>query len=453
MRYIPLTEDERRQMLDTIGVSTFDELLSDVPAASRLKELLNLPEAMSELDLVRFMKNLAAANTPHDTTPCFMGAGAYRHFVPAVVRAMAARSEFVTAYTPYQPEISQGSLQAMFEFQTMITQLTGMPVANASLYDGGMATAEAVLLAARATRKKTVYISKAVNPAYRTVLDTYIENQDIELVELPLTANGQTDLSALEAMDMKTTAGVMVQSPNMLGVVEDLETLGQRLHKQKPLMMVVVSEALSMAALKAPGDFGADIVCGEAQSLGLPVSYGGAYLGFFAVTNALLRRMPGRIVGMTKDSNGKCGFVNTLSTREQHIRREKATSNICTNQALCAVISAMYMTTMGKDGLRQTALMNMKKTAYLKAQLSQIPGVTIPCDGPVFNEFVVALPGSLNSLQKKMAEKGIIGGYDLRCSYPELGEAMVVCATETNTREDIDDLVDVVRTWAEEVQS
>ncbi|MBN1296191.1 aminomethyl-transferring glycine dehydrogenase subunit GcvPA [bacterium] len=453
MRYIPLTEEERRQMLRDIGVDSFDDLLRDVPASRRLKTLLDLPEAVSEPDLVRFMKRLAASNSPHDTAPCFIGAGAYRHFVPAVVRAMAARSEFVTAYTPYQPEISQGSLQAMFEFQTMMTQLTGMPVSNASLYDGGMAVAEAALLANRATRAPIVFVSHALNPAYRTVLETYTRNQDMAIRTLPLTPSGRTDLTPLDTVDMKSVAGVILQSPNMLGVIEDLDAAGSTLKPAKSLFIVVVSEALSMAALKAPGDCGADVVCGEAQSLGLPVSYGGAYLGFFTVTETHLRRMPGRVVGRTVDRNGKCGFVNTLSTREQHIRREKATSNICTNQALCAVTSAMYMTTMGRQGLRDAARMNMKKTAYLRSRLAGIAGLTFPFDGPVFNEFAVALPGPLESLQKTLAREGIIGGYDLRCSYPELGESMLVCATETNTREEIDRFADRMADWVREVRS
>lgn len=453
MRYIPLTEDERRQMLGDIGVSSFDDLLKDVPASRRLKEMLDLPPAMSELDLVRFMKRLAGLNTAHDSVPCFMGAGAYRHFVPAIVRAMAARSEFVTAYTPYQPEVSQGSLQAMFEFQTMMTQLTGMPVSNASLYDGGMAVAEAALLANRATRKNVIYVSRALNPSYRTVLETYIRNSDIECCELPLNDNGQTDLSPLNTVDMNTVAGVILQSPNMLGVIEALESAGNRLNSEKTLFIVAVAEALSMAALKPPGEYGADVVCGEAQSLGLPVSYGGAYLGFFTVTEKLMRRMPGRIVGQTVDSDGKCGFVNTLSTREQHIRREKATSNICTNQALCAITSAMYMTAMGRQGLREAALMNMKKATYLKTRIEKIDGIDIPCSGPVFNEFAVRLPGSLESLQKTLDQHGMIGGYDLRCSFPEFGDAMLLCATETNTREEMDAFVAVLADWAREVQS
>jgi len=453
MRYIPLTEDECRQMLGDIGVASFDDLLRDVPASRRLKELLDLPPAMSEPDLVRFMKRLASLNTPHDEIPCFMGAGAYRHFVPAVVRAMAARSEFVTAYTPYQPEISQGSLQAMFEFQTMMTQLTGMPVSNASLYDGGMAVAEAALLANRATRKNVVYVSRALNPSYRTVLKTYTRNLEIECRELPLHPNGATDLSRLDSVDMKSVAGVIIQSPNMLGVIEDLESAGNRLNPEKTLFIVAVSEALSLAALRAPGEYGADVVCGEAQSLGLPVSCGGAYLGFFTVTEALMRRMPGRVVGRTVDANGRCGFVNTLSTREQHIRREKATSNICTNQALCAITSAMYMTTMGRMGLRETALLNMKKTAYLKSLMQRIDGITLPCDGPVFNEFTVTLPGPIESLQKTLDAHGMIGGYDLRCSFPEFGNAMLLCATETNTRREMDDFATVVADWVREVRS
>ncbi|MBN1878509.1 aminomethyl-transferring glycine dehydrogenase subunit GcvPA [bacterium] len=452
MQYIPLTENECRQMLESLGVSSIDDLLSDIPAAKRLKQALNLPVAMSEQNLARFMKRLASFDTPHDSIPCFMGAGSYRHFVPAAVRAMAARSEFVTAYTPYQPEISQGSLQAMFEYQTMMTQLTGMQVSNASMYDGAMATAEAALLAVRAKRCQTVMVSRALNPSYRTVLDTYTSNLDVTITELPVNSKGQTDLTPLLSLDAKNIAGVMIQSPNMLGVIEDLESIGRQLKQLKILFVVVVTEAMSLAILKAPGHCGADIVCGEGQSLGLPVNFGGPYLGFFTVTDELMRRMPGRVVGLTQDTEGRCGFVNTLSTREQHIRRDKATSNICTNQALCAITSAMYMTAMGQRGLRNVALMNMKKAAYLKSKLETVSGVSIPFDGPAFNELTVVLPASLDSFQKALAEHGIIGGYDLRCSWPELGQAMLLCVTETNTREDIDRFTVVLSEWIQEVR-
>lgn len=452
MYYIPLTEEECRQMLESIGVSSFDDLLTDIPAAKRLRKALNLPPSISEQDLVRLMKKLSNLNTPHDATPCFIGAGAYRHFVPAVVRAMSARSEFVTAYTPYQPEISQGSLQAMFEYQTMMTQLTGLPVSNASMYDGAMASAEAALLAVRSKRAQTIVVSRALNPAYRTVLKTYTSNLGITIHELPVKQNGQTDLSALTSLDPGSVAGVMIQSPNMLGVIEDLDSIGNELKQRKILFIVVVTEALSLAALKAPGTSGADIVCGEGQSLGLPVNFGGPYLGFFTVTEDLMRRMPGRVVGMTQDTDGKCGFVNTLSTREQHIRRDKATSNICTNQALCAITAAMYMTSMGREGLRKVALLNMKKAAYLKAQLQKISGITFPFDGPVFNEMVIRLPAPLESFQKILETNGIIGGYDLRCSWPELGESMLVCATETNTCEEIDRFAAVLSQWVQEVR-
>lgn len=451
MHYIPLTEEECRQMLETIGVSSFEDLLADIPAARRLKQKLNLPAAMCEQTLVRYLQKLAATNTVHDDVPCFLGAGAYRHYIPAAVRAMSARSEFVTAYTPYQPEISQGSLQAMFEYQTMMTQLTGLSVSNASMYDGAMAAAEAALLAARTTRQSVILVTKALNPAYRSVLETYISNLDISLVDLPLTDSGQTDLTPLKDIDMKTVAGVMLQTPNMLGVIEDIEAAGNLLKQSKALLLVVVTEALSMAALKPPGQSGADVVCGEAQSLGLPVSYGGPYLGFFTVSDALVRKMPGRVVGMTQDANGRCGFVNTLSTREQHIRRDKATSNICTNQALCAVTSAMYMTAMGRQGLRDIAMLNIKKAAYLKSQLQSIKGISIPFDSPVFNEFTIVLPGAVESLQNHLLNKGIVAGYNLKNAYPELGNAMLICATETNTKEDIHQFVAAVAEWVEEV--
>ncbi len=451
MHYIPLTEEECRQMLKVIGVSSIDDLLKDIPAKKRLKQALNLPEAMSEQTLTRYMQALAQNNVTHESLPCFMGAGAYRHFVPAAVRSMSARSEFVTAYTPYQPEISQGSLQAMFEYQTMMTQLTGLPVSNASMYDGAMAAAEAALLAVRSSRNNVIAVSKTLNPAYRTVLETYTANAGVSLLELPLADNGQTDLSPLADTDPKSLAGIMIQSPNMLGVIEDVESTKSSIINPKTLLIVVVTEALSLAALKPPGECGADVVCGEAQSLGLPVNYGGPYLGFFAVKDNLVRKMPGRVVGMTVDSDGKCGFVNTLSTREQHIRRDKATSNICTNQALCAITSAMYMTCMGRKGLREVALLNMKKSACLKAGIQKIKGFSIPFEGPVFNEFTITYSGDTESLQKHLAEKGIIGGYDLRCTYPELGNAMVVCATETNTLDEINQFVSALAEWAGEV--
>jgi glycine dehydrogenase subunit 1 len=397
------------------------------------------------------MQKLAGDNSTHESLPCFIGAGSYRHFVPAAVRSMSARSEFVTAYTPYQPEISQGSLQAMFEFQTMMTQLTGLPVSNASMYDGAMAAAESALLAVRTTRNNVIAVSKALNPAYRTVIETYTSNLDISLIELPITSEGRTDTSPLGDLNPKSLAGVMIQSPNMLGVIEDVKLTKTTIQNSKALLLVVVTEALSMAALKPAGECGADVVCGEAQSLGLPVNYGGPYLGFFTVKDKLVRKMPGRVVGMTKDRDEKCGFVNTLATREQHIRREKATSNICTNQALCAITSAMYMTCMGRKGLRDVALLNMKKTARLKAGIKTIKGISIPFEAPVFNEFTITLPADMGSLQHHLLDKGFIGGYDLRCSYPELGNAMVVCATETNTRDEIDQFVLALTEWVEEV--
>ncbi len=452
MHYIPLTEAESRQMLETIGISSIEDLLVDIPAAKRLKQELKLPASMSEQSLVKFMKQLAGLNSPHDSKPCFIGAGSYRHFVPAAVRAMSARSEFVTAYTPYQPEISQGSLQAMFEYQTMMTQLTGLPVSNASMYDGAMAAAEAALLATRANRSQIVFVSRALNPSYRTVIETYTANLGITINELPLCKDGRTDLSVLATSEPKSIAGVMIQSPNMLGIIEDFDSISRQLEHLKTLIIAVVTEAMSLAILKAPGDCGADIVCGEGQSLGLPVSFGGPYLGFFTVTEDLMRKMPGRVVGMTQDTNGHCGFVNTLSTREQHIRREKAMSNICSNQALCAVTSAMYMTAMGRKGLRDIATLNMKKVTYLKTELQKINGIGTPFPDPIFNELTITLPASIESLQRYLGERGIIGGYDLRCSFPELGESMVVCVTETNSKVEIDHFVAVLAQWVQEVR-
>ncbi|MBN1552268.1 aminomethyl-transferring glycine dehydrogenase subunit GcvPA [bacterium] len=450
MHYIPMTEEERRQMLKTVGATEISELFEDIPESYRLKQLLKLPEPMSEWDVLCHLKKLAEKNEPFDKTPCFLGGGSYRHCIPSVVPALIGRGEFVTAYTPYQPEISQGTLQALFEYQTMITQLTGMPIANASLYDGAMAVAEAVLMAQRVAKKPKFAISKALTPGYRTTIETYARHQNVILIDLPLNQDGSTDIAYLQSPDANDLAAVVIQSPNYFGVIEDIETIGLLKQNTGCLLITVINEMISLGILKPPGELRADIVCGDAQSLGLPVSYGGPYLGFFTVRESALRQMPGRVVGMTVDTEGRQGFVNTLSTREQHIRREKATSNICTNQALCAITAAAFMATLGKQGLRELALLNVKKAAYLKSKIASLDGFDIRFSGPTFNEFTVSVPGSVKKLNEYLLNNGVIGGIDASDQFPEYGNIMLVCATETNTREQLDQFVKLLAAYGRE---
>jgi glycine cleavage system P protein (glycine dehydrogenase) subunit 1 len=438
MQYIPLTQDQREQILKEIGVSTVEELFADIPVDLFLTRALDLPPAMSEWAVQNHLSDLADMNADLTKTPCFLGAGAYRHYIPAVVSSLAGRPEFVTAYTPYQPEVSQGTLQALFEYQTMITQLTDMPIANASVYDGAMAAAEAALLATRVKRKSVIAVSRAIAPGYRQTLHTYSKYQNLEIIELPFDDEGRTDMDALKAALQQDLAAVLVQSPNFFGVIEDVESISSAVKTTPALMVSVISEATSLGILKPPGECGADIACGDAHSFGLPVSFGGPYLGFMTVTESLLRQMPGRVVGWTKDRHGKPGFVNTLSTREQHIRRERATSNICTNQALCATTAGIYMATLGRHGLRELAQQNMKKAAYLKQNISNLENCSLAFTGPTFNEFVFTSKIPVKQLNQKLRDNGIIGGYDLSKDYPELDNTMLVCATELLRKDDID---------------
>ncbi len=453
MHYIPMTDADRAEMLAAIGVLSFEELIADIPTEKVLRDDLNLPPALSEMELIRHIQKLAWKNLSHCCVPSFLGAGSYRHFTPPVVSSLASRPEFLTAYTPYQPEISQGSLQAIFEYQTMMTQLTGLPVSNASLYDGAMATAEAGLLTQRVTRKSKLAVSAGLTPGYRQTLETYIKNQSIDIVELPLSPGGSTDLEALKALPLDELCGVIVQTPNFLGEIEPVQAVADILKDKKTLLVTVVTEALSMGILSPPGENGADIVCGEAQSFGLNTSFGGPYLGFFTAKESVMRQIPGRLVGLTQDNRDNRGFVNTLSTREQHIRREKATSNICTNQALCALTAGIFMATLGRKGLRDTAVHNLKKCAYLKEQIQSIDGFDLPLNGNNFNEFVATVPGSAIALTQWLLEKHIIGGYALGSDYPQLGEAMLFCTTELNSREDLEQLITELKTWSKERQS
>ena len=446
MRYTPHTEEERRAMLNAIGVERIEDLFADIPAHVRFPRL-NLPEGMSELEAQRFFAALAAENATVETHPCFLGAGAYYHFTPALLNHLLFRGEFYTAYTPYQPEISQGTLQVIFEFQTLVCQLTGMEVANASMYDGSTALAEAALMAVRLTRSRRtrLLISEAIHPEYREVVRTYTRGMDLELVPVPFDRRtGTTDLSTVRAALDENTAGLLVQYPNFFGQIEPLGELGHAIHEAGGYF-VVAADPVSLGLLKPPGDFGADIVTSEGQSLGIPLMYGGPYVGLFATRMKHVRQMPGRIAGQTVDTEGRRGFVLTLQAREQHIRREKATSNICTNEALIATAVTIYLSAVGKAGLQQVARLCYHKAHYLAQQLTALDGFELAFEGPFVREFAVRTPVPPAELNRYLWEEhGIIGGYDLGRAYPDLKNHWLLTATEMNARADIDRLVTAV---------
>ena len=441
MRYIPHTTGDVTQMLERIGVATLEDLFVEVPESVRLKRPLDIQEPASETELLRELKTLALGNATPETHKSFLGGGAYHHFIPTVIDLLVSRSEFYTAYTPYQPEISQGTLQAVFEFQTLICQLTGMDAANASMYDGASACAEAVLMAMRLTRRKKVLLSKALNPRYRGVVATYCRYLNMELVDVAVAADGRTDLEDLAAKLDDSTAVVVAGYPNYFGVIEDVAVLAEKSHEHGAKLVTAVAEPIALGLLKSPGELGADIVVGDGQSFGLPLAFGGPYVGFFAVLQKDVRGMPGRLVGETTDLEGQRGFVLTLATREQHIRREKATSNICSNQGLCALMATIFMSLLGKQGLREMAEQNLAKAAYARKQLSGIKGFSLVFDGPAFNEFVVRSEAPVAEVLSRLEEAGILGGIPLGEDYPEMADCFLVCVTEQNQREEIDALV------------
>ena len=444
MRYIPHTEKDIREMLAKIGVKNIEQLFDSIPQELRLGERqLGLPKSLSELELTAFLGRAQKRNVNAAEVSLFLGAGAYRHFSPALIDHLILRGEFSTSYTPYQPEVSQGTLQAIFEFQTMIAMLTGMDIANASMYDGASALAEAVIMAGRITNKQEILISRTVHPEYRQVVETYTRANQIELVEIPFSANGKTDLDSILNRLSDQTAAVVLQSPNYFGVVEEYAGLKKQLMGRGVLLIVVVAEALSLGILKPPGERGADIVVGEGQSFGLPLSYGGPYVGFFATQDKFLRQLPGRLAGETVDREGRRSYVLTLSTREQHIRRERATSNICTNQGLCALAATIYLATMGKQGLREVALLNVRKADYLKNRLRKIKGFKIRFDADTFNEFVLECPKPAEEIRDTLLqEANILAGVPLGTPYPELQNSLLLCATELNTQEEMDRLAE-----------
>ncbi|ETI67339.1 aminomethyl-transferring glycine dehydrogenase subunit GcvPA [Neobacillus vireti] len=434
-RYLPMTEEDKRAMLETIGVSSIDELFSDIPEKVRFKGEYNIKAAKSETALMKELFLLADRNADLKRNVSFLGAGVYDHYMPVIVDHVISRSEFYTAYTPYQPEISQGELQAIFEFQTMICELTGMDVANSSMYDGGTALAEAAMLSAGHTKRKTILVSSAVHPEYRDVLKTYAKGQYLEVVEVPV-KNGITDVEALKGLVNDDVAAVIVQYPNFFGRIEPLKEVEEITHASKGLF-VVNSNPLSLGLLTPPGKFGADIVTGDAQPFGIPTAFGGPHCGYFAVTNKLMRKVPGRLVGQTVDDQGRRGFVLTLQAREQHIRREKATSNICSNQALNALAASVAMTALGKKGVREMAAANLQKAHYAKTAFKEA-GFEIVYDGHSFNEFVVKLNKPVKEVNQKLLQNGIIGGYDLGRDYSELANHMLIAVTEQRTKEEID---------------
>jgi len=441
-RYIPHTEEDCEKMLEAIGLARIEELFRPIPEEDRLSEPLRLPDPLSEADLLRHMEGFQSPVFSAEPWSLFLGGGAYRHFIPSVVSALSSRSEFYTAYTPYQPEISQGTLQAIFEYQSLMCQLTGMEVSNASMYDGASSLAEAVLMAHRINKRKKVLVSDALHPDYRRVIRTYLDPDELEIVSVPYcTKKGETDFRSLERLVDEDLCALVIQSPNFFGVIEDYRGIGERIHQAGGILIVGFSEAIAYGMLSPPGHLGADIVAGEGQSLGLPVSFGGPYLGIFTTRERYVRNMPGRLVGETVDRDGKRGFVLTLATREQHIRRERATSNICTNEGLCALMATIFLACLGRTGLREMAQMNRNKAEYLKQRVSAVEGCRIAFSSPTFNEFVLKVKGNPETVLERLRERRILGGLSLARFYPELDHHILVTVTEMNTREEIDRFV------------
>jgi glycine dehydrogenase subunit 1 len=438
MPYLPHTSEDIASMLEAVGVDDLDGLFSGIPDDSRFAGDLNLPGPLSEWELNDHMQGLASSTAASPEHKVFMGAGSYEHFVPASVSYLLGRSEFVTSYTPYQPEMSQGTLQAIYEYQTLTARLLGMEIATASHYDGATALAESLLMAVRLTKRKRVAISNLIHPLYRRVVQTYFEPTDYEVMELGCLETGVTDLTIID--DMDDLAAVAVQSPNFFGCIENLQAVGEKAHDKKALLVASFTEALSYGLFRSPGSQGADIVCGEGQSLGIPQTFGGPALGMLASRKKFMRSLPGRLVGQTKDLDGKRGFVLTLATREQHIRREKATSNICTNNSLCALAAAMYMASLGGTGLRKLARLNRDKAEYLKGELIKA-GFTISFDSPTFNEFVVECPAGFEATYQRLLEKKIVAGLPLAPYYPKFANHYLLCVTETRSKEDMDAFV------------
>jgi glycine dehydrogenase subunit 1 len=441
MRYLPKSPRERDEMLATIGARSIDDLFSSIPERFRLQEPLKLPGPYSEAEVIQYFKERARENSVGYTS--FLGAGVYNHLRSVVTDAIIQRGEFLTSYTPYQAEISQGTLQAIFEFQTLVCQLTGQEVANASMWDGSTATTEAVLMAERVTRRRRALVARSLHPEYREVLETYARNSGLEVEEIRFAEDGTLDQKALESAMGDDVAAVVIQSPNFFGAIEYSPELAEKVHSRGALLVVAVTEGVSLGLVRPPAD--ADIVAVEGQSFGLAPSYGGPFVGVIATREKFVRQLPGRLAGQARDAQGRRGFVLTLAAREQHIRREKATSNICTNQALCALAATVHLTLLGKEGLREMAEQNLSKAQFALGELLKIPGVRRAFRAPFFNEFTIALAHSVDAVNKYLLREKIVGPLALDPLYPELPNHALVCVTETTTRADIEKFASSLR--------
>lgn len=447
--YVPNTSGQQKDMLAAIGCRSMEDLFSDVPASVRLRKPLDLPPPLSELELSAELRQLAAGNEDLDRKCCFLGAGAYDHYVPAAVKNLTARQEFYTAYTPYQPEISQGTLQAIFEFQSMICELTGMDLANASMYDGASALAEAALMACNATRRKRILVADSLHPDSKAVLETYGRFSGLTIDHLTRnTASGAVSLDDLERQVDAETAAVLVQSPNFFGIIETLPAIADLAHRHKALC-IVSCDPISLGVLQSPGEAGTDIVVGDGQALGNGLNFGGPYLGFFTARQELMRRMPGRIVGETKDARGRRSYVLTIQTREQHIRREKATSNICTNQALNALTATIYLALMGPAGLARVAELSARKAHDLYDRLLQVPGFEPVFSGPFFKEFTVRYNGDIDALNRYLLQAGFIGGLKISAANPDMSDSWLLAVTEKRSEAELDRLIAAIRRFGE----
>lgn len=445
MAFIPNSDEDRKEMLERIGVSSFEELIENIPNEIRLKEPLNLPKRLSELEVVNLLSSYAAKNITAASHACFMGGGAYDRFIPAIIGNILERPEFKTAYTPYQAEVSQGTLQSMYEFQTMMCELTGMEVSNASLYDGGSALAEAVLMANAQNKKKEVLIAGSINPAYRKVLESITIGKDFTFKTCAMD-DGTCDLSTLANEMSKDTTAVIVQQPNFYGTLEDVFEIEKIAHQQKALFIVSV-DPISLGMITPPGEYNADVVVGEGQQLGIPLSYGGPYLGIFAAKEKFVRKLPGRISGITQDAGGNRGYVLTLQTREQQIKRERATSNICTNQGLFMLAAAVYMAAMGKQGIKEVAELSMQKAHYLADRIKELPGYSLLNDKPFFDEFLVKTPVPAGEILNTAEQEAIIAGIDTTV-YENTIPGLLVSVTEKRTKEEMDKLVDILKRFS-----
>lgn len=434
--YLPLTDLDREEMLREIGAKSLEDFLTGMPKSLR-NPSIRLPEALSEIELQTLLAKIGNKNQHSFSRLSFLGGGSYDHFIPAAVSTVLGRSEFSTAYTPYQPEASQGTLQAIFEFQSLICELMDMEVSNASHYDGSTSLAEAALMACRHTGRTKILVARSVHPHYRKVLSTYLEGSEFAIKEIPFSESGNLDKQTLWNEMDKNVAGVIIQTPNFLGVAENLSGMAEQIHAAGALL-ILSANPLSLGALKPPGQWGADIAVGEGQGLGIPMHMGGPYLGIFSTTRALMRKMPGRVAGITSDADGKRAYCLTLQAREQHIRREKAYSSICTNQALCALAACTYMTLLGKSGLKEVSELNMDRAYYLREKIAAVRDFQADTHQTIFNEFVVRTEKDIKSVLTKMEEHQIFAGIPLSSYYPELDHHFLVCATETKTKEDLD---------------